>query len=245
MSRQQPRRRPTLIGPLNDDEIRAAAPALPFGESPRAARELRWDPTSRSNLLLAGSHGTGKSNAGDVLAAAARVQGSAVLGIRAQGAPDPRFTAFANGMEDAEQLLVELTQEMRRRMTAVRASGERSVEALPEKQRPPHLFLFVDGLARLPLQTKLPPEELRAARTEFYDYLRRSIDLLSRAGALLRIHVVVVTDRDVPKPPWNTGVIRLRNPGRGTYDTGTKTPQPAAVYPAPSAAQVGKALTGI
>ncbi|MFE6966817.1 hypothetical protein ACFVAJ_17035 [Agromyces sp. NPDC057679] len=245
MSRQSPRRRPTIIGPLNDAEIRAAAPSLPFGESPRAARELRWDPTSKSNLLVCGASGSGRSNAGDVLAAAARLQGSSVIGIRAQGAPDLRYSAFANGMEDAEQLIVELTQEMRRRMTQVKDAGERTAEALPEKDRPPHLFLFVDGLARLPMQTKLPAADLQEARTEFYDYLRRTIDLLSRVGALLRIHVVVVTDRAVTQAPRNAGVLQLRNPGRGTFHTGTKTPQPAAVYPAPSAAQVGKALTGI
>ncbi|KQO98563.1 hypothetical protein [Leifsonia sp. Leaf264] len=223
-----------LIGQLTGNHIRSCAPALPFGQSVRGSRDLFYDPVSRSNLLLAGPARSGKSNAGDVLAAVARVQGASVLGIRAQGVEDSRFSSFANGLEDAERIIVNLYTELRKRMATLKKKDLRSVEYLPARQQPEHIFLFVDGLAKLPMQTSLHGEELKEARSEFYSYLKRAIDLLSRVGVLVRIHVIVVTDRPVAKAPWNTGVLKMRTAGKGTFDDGFTVPESVDVWPAPS-----------
>lgn len=240
-----PRRVATLIGPLADEDVRAAAPSLPFGEATRGTQELHYDPVSRSNMLVSGPARSGRSNAGDVIAAAARIQDANVIGIRAQGARDARFPVFANGLEDAEQVILHLYQEMRRRLAILKDRNLRSVEALPEKQRPRRMFLLVDGMSKLPLQSGIKDEDLTEARAEYYQYLKRVVDLMTRVGTLVRIHVIVVTDKPVPALPWNTSVLTLRTAGRGTFNDGKNPPISGMVWAAPSDAQLTYAITGI
>jgi hypothetical protein len=232
-----------VLGRLGGDDVRNRTPRLPFGEAVVYRTEQSFNPTRKSNLLVAGPAGSGRSNVTDVLAAAAQLQGATVYGIRAYGAEDVRYHIFANGLESAENLINTLYAEVRDRVQTIKRFGASTIEHVPLAVRPGRIFIVVDGLSRLPLQEKVPDGTLEEARAEYYGFLLRSIDRLSRVGMHLRVHVIVVTDSLEFTLPNNTAAIHLDAAGVGQFNEGVPDDDQVQVWESPTGAQLKKALS--
>lgn len=231
-----------VLGRLASEDVRSRTPRLPFGEATEHRGEQSYNPTRKSNLLVAGPSGSGKTNAADVLAAAARLQGATVYGIRAFGVDDRRFSSFANGLESAEKLVADLYSEVRARVQTINEYKVGTIEHVPMAARPGRIVVVIDGLSRLPLQEQVPVSLAEAARAEYYGYLVRSIDRLGRVGQHVRVHIIAVTDNLEFTLPWNTAAIRLDAAGTGHYDEGSPDTEVVKMWAAPSGPQLTQAM---
>jgi hypothetical protein len=188
--------------PSTAADITAHAPALPFSSVYGTAKTQSYDPIVDPNLVIVGAAGAGKTHVTDLLAASAYLQGAIVIGIRARGENDGRFAQYATGLESAERLIVELHQEVRARIQSIEDARALNVDELPYEERPDRIFVIVDGLGELRLETVAPEgSDENARRTEYLTYLVSGIERIAKAADFIRMHVIYTTgDREQLSP---------------------------------------------
>jgi hypothetical protein len=225
--------------PLSGVETVALAPILPFGNVTDTESILGFDPRVVPCLVVTGD---GKSNVVDILAAAARLQGSTVYGIRASGIGDLRFTALASGLESAESVAASSHAQLRDRVAAVAESGAISTDDIPADQRPEHIFIIVEDLENLlpeePTPEGFDPDE-RA--DEYFEYLVLALDKFARIGSLARIHVILaVADPSLISATFKkqSGLLICAADGTAVYHTPDVRNVPVDLWPSPSTEQL-------
>lgn len=181
---------------------------LPLGKAINGTM-LRFNRSLGPHLAILGVSGGGKSVAGSALIGAALVSGAKVVMIDPEKqAADytwakPWMVGWADTYEDAGPLSEAVVAEMDRRIAAYLPYGA-DIYAMPENERPPEMYVFIDEASELLLMPKQPPskplnspkaEQARLHELALYDQkssVRLSLQKSAAKARAAGIHLVVM-----------------------------------------------------
>jgi hypothetical protein len=174
--------------PLTAAETVTHRPVLPFGYRAGTVEIIGLDPSDAGCVIITGA---GKTVALNLLSAVAYTQQSEVhpIGVSNTGQPEPMT------LERAADIIHHVLNHLRNRLADLTEKSAYAYDGLPIEQQAPHMYVTVENLNDLQLDTpefEGYDEEERA--DEYREYLELTLDKIVENAERTRIHLIIAVD---------------------------------------------------